>query len=248
MIKWMMIAVFATSLGCTSDPSNNGGDKQASCERTEIDGTEYCTYEQPITETGYDCPPDLSNPIPFEGHTVCSSRTEIPQEHHDPLREHIDQSSTQPDAGTGDSLIAALCANPAQYHGQSITVPGESLRTPGYGHTIQCPYPDTGTDAGRTCCNSLEGVFVIRCPQGSQSRIILNPGPNAGADFWCSGDNCGMICDPAQPSDIASVTGIFHSDDAPYNSVHDGFGPDGDWSHGSFSAELEVSNFVLADE
>jgi hypothetical protein len=96
MTTWMLAALLLTMVGCSSDDEP---DEQVLCERFEVDQTEYCVYEQPITETGYDCPQDLMNPIPFEAGTVCSGAREIPSDHERPIRERMEEPSGPSDAG-----------------------------------------------------------------------------------------------------------------------------------------------------
>lgn len=109
LIGWTLLAALTTTLGCTSDQHD---ENNVACQRVTIDQTDYCTYQQPITETGYDCPADLPNAIPFEGHTVCSREQDIPPAHQAPLREHIAHSDTPPDGGWDvgeDTLDADTC-------------------------------------------------------------------------------------------------------------------------------------------
>jgi hypothetical protein len=100
-------ALIAITAACTNDQPDQNDDPQFSCERIEVDQAEYCIYEQPITETGYDCPPDLMNPIPFGGQTVCSATEEIPDDHQRPLREHIDDQQGPLDGGRDADIADA---------------------------------------------------------------------------------------------------------------------------------------------
>lgn len=233
------------------------------CERVEVDDEEYCVYSQPITETGYDCPPDLAHGIPFEGGTVCSGQDTIPEGHRDPLRDHVDDDEAL-DGGhrdaDGDVLLSQLCTDPSRFNGTTVTLPGDALEAEVWGFAIECPYAgdDAGeTDAnpgdleldedGRTCCNHMEGVFHVECEDW---WIVINPDSNMPDSFHCSGDNCGHTCDPAKPENIESVTGVFRYAEDGYTSDHDYDQPAAngfDFDNGSFDGEIRVSEYELRD-
>jgi hypothetical protein len=104
----MLFVLAGVTNGCSSDEEPQ---EQVLCERYEVEQTEYCVYQQPITETGYDCPPDLPNGIPFEMGTVCGGESEIPAGHERPIRERMDGSNQPNDAGvdSGGDADALSC-------------------------------------------------------------------------------------------------------------------------------------------
>lgn len=112
MTRWILfsLAVTVAAAGCSDDTPD---ESTVQCERIELDGTAYCTYKQPITETGYDCPQDLPNAIPFDEHTVCSADKQLPEEHEEPLREHFTESTPDLDGGTDTDTdaVALTCDN-----------------------------------------------------------------------------------------------------------------------------------------
>lgn len=261
MTKWLLIGFLLTVCACSSDEPDN----QIECERVDIDDTEYCTYEQQITETGYDCPQDLPNAIPFEGHTVCSGDEDIPQEHEEPLREHFAGSGESPDAGpnadAGSPTLAELCADPQAYDGRTVTFEGRLIETRSY-----------GTAAGCECCNAVTVDFLLSCGQTDQGNvapetaIVLVADPDAGfeevhgvvhdepgsqladliddssTDMGCVGQSCYEVCTPAPPEEIVSFTGTFRTGgEFRTNSIIGGSPHSESYNHAVEVADVEVT-------
>lgn len=97
VMRWMIgVTVALTGVACgpaTQDNNNNGpGDDGATCERVEVDGTEYCVYRQSqkiIIETGYDCPVDLIQRHQVNDNmVVCSGSMDPPAE---PVVERLEE-------------------------------------------------------------------------------------------------------------------------------------------------------------
>ncbi|QDG51003.1 hypothetical protein FIV42_09720 [Persicimonas caeni] len=98
MTRWIVLGglltgSLLTTSACSADlDPKEQDDLRVACDRIDVEGSEYCVYRQPITETGYECPQDLPNAISFEGHTVCSDEEQLPPDHAQPIREHFEGS------------------------------------------------------------------------------------------------------------------------------------------------------------
>lgn len=264
MTKWitpLALALLTLTAACSdgdNDGNGNGDDNndqpQVECQRLEVEDAEYCLYEQPITETGYDCPPDLANPMDFQGRTVCGAEGELPDEHRGPIGDEfdsIDDSDDLPDGvwegSEGRRAVEALCDAPESFDGESVTISHEMLAGQGVASNSTCQ-PDAGP-----CCSYAMDVFFVPCdpddadPVPSDDLILLIAAPSASFDVgcWkedcgdCSGDSCERSCTPAEPDEIDSVEGVFRSGG--------GFHSDYDNEHlqfGEFSKAIEVTDFV----
>ncbi|QDG51004.1 hypothetical protein FIV42_09725 [Persicimonas caeni] len=267
--KWTIL--FSALLALSACSKDAGEDMEVECERIDVGGTAYCTYEQPITETGYDCPQDLPHAVDFQGHTVCSPTESIPDEDRGPLEEHFAQGSGEPvDGGTdggGETTLSQLCTTPQAYDGQTVTLDGSQIETINVGTTRGCP------DTGEGCCNAVVTGFVLACGQNQvgnvdrDTAIVLVAGDDAGFEFvqgevvtdevadleglvkgeirmGCVGQECYEVCGPAAPEEIISFTGTFRSSGGPfYPTTRGGLGD----PPGIFDYAVEVTNMEVAE-
>ncbi len=261
---FLSLAFSLSVIGCSGDEP----EQQVQCERIDVDGTAYCTYAQPITETGYDCPPDLAHAVDFQGHTVCSPTESIPAEDRSALEEHFAGANGQPvDGGTdggGEPTVAQLCADPQAYDGQTVTLDGSLIETVTMGTTRGCG------DTGEACCNAVVTNYVLACDRNSignvdsSTAIVLVADEDAGFEYvegevvtdevedlaglvegrirmGCVGQECYEVCAPAAPAEITSFTGTFRTGGSFTPDTQGGLGePPGIYNHAVEVTSVEL--------
>lgn len=84
--------------GCTEEAD----EPFVACEPVEIEGTNYCVYEEYSVEaTGYDCPEELSANVELEFGTVCTEGGELPESHREELIARLPNVDGDSDADVG---------------------------------------------------------------------------------------------------------------------------------------------------
>lgn len=79
VMVWCLCAVAVC--GCDS-PEYRDSSLSVSCGEgtfVEVEGEAFCIYEGPITETGFECPPEVPHQMEFEGRGVCAQNS-MPEE------------------------------------------------------------------------------------------------------------------------------------------------------------------------
>ena len=147
---------------CSGADSNR---QVVECDRVEVDGRKYCVYDQPITETGYDCPQGMSHPVGMNGGTVCSGTEKVPEKHKEKLREEMERDtsegmSSRPNVCAEDAWIREFVRDPQT--GVDISAIPWRIVSSG-GSTLPASF--TGTWKGT---ETLDSPISFRCPPGTE--------------------------------------------------------------------------------
>lgn len=93
-----LIAVLLGLAGCEEEAD----EPLVACEPVEIEGANYCVYEEySVEQTGYDCPEDLSENVELDFGTVCTEGGELPKPHREELIARLPNVDRDSDADVG---------------------------------------------------------------------------------------------------------------------------------------------------
>lgn len=157
------------------------------CDRTTVNGNDYCVYsQQAITETGYNCPRELSEPVPMGGGTVCTDDGNVPDADRDELRRQYDfDDESLADAGPGvDGGEGGSCEPP------SNCTPSSSPTEPTY--LCHTPTSPTAGDAftltiyGQNLSTRSDGTVEVLTDTGYGQEIQVDDRCTVTVDFPAS--------------------------------------------------------------